>query len=266
MKKFFIISMSLLLVSNVCYAKDAYLEDKEDIMKFYNFFEVALRDLGGAASGQKELSFYELQQELISADTNSGGRPVLLIFDEKYKPSRGEIFSRFDLKNAKEQFQDARYVKTQLFVTPNRVSKKIAMQEIGEEVSYDYTNIDRDKLLFLVVAEDEKDMISSLIESGANINYRNYNGMTVLMRAASVNTDPDVIKLLLEKGAKINDLDVYGRDALIYAALKNSNNEIAKELIKGGANKNHRDMNNMGFMDYAKFNVKMQETYKKKNQ
>lgn len=267
MKKFFIISISLLMFSNVCYSKDAYLEDKEDIFKFYNFLEVAIRDLGVAAPGQEELSFYELQQELIAADTKSGGRPVLLIYDEKYNPSKGEIFGRFDLKNPKEQFQDARFVKTQLFVTTDKIGKKIAMPEIGEETSFDYTDINRDKLLFLYVTEkDKKDVILSLIESGANINFRNYNGITVLMRAASLNTNPEIIRLLLDKGARINDLDVYGRDALIYAGLKNPNNEIAKELIRSGANKKHRDMNNLGFMDYARFNIKMQEAYKKKSQ
>ena len=76
--------------------------------------------------------------------------------------------------------------------------------------------------------------IKRLLESGANVNSRDFSNRTPLMYAAEDGAI-DTIDYLIRNGANINDIDVRGDSALIIA-LKNNNVKASKLLIEKGAN------------------------------
>ena len=81
--------------------------------------------------------------------------------------------------------------------------------------------------------------IYELVSSGAKINYKNDNGYTILMRAASVNTNPEIIRALIISSADVNAKDTRGYTALTWAVLNyHQNPEVVKILIEAGANVN----------------------------
>lgn len=72
-----------------------------------------------------------------------------------------------------------------------------------------------------------------LIAHGADVNYRDEEGRTALMRAAK-NSDTAMMDILLEGGADVNLADDAGMTALMYAAQK-ANIENVHKLIERGA-------------------------------
>ena len=115
----------------------------------------------------------------------------------------------------------------------NRIHRLIAM---GQDVNK--TNW----ALFGAARFDSKDAAKLLIESGADVNAKPYDGRTVLMEAVDRN-NADFARLLIESGADVNAKDNDGTTALMMAAGKNAYN-IAKLLIESGADVNA--MNNLG--------------------
>jgi uncharacterized protein len=85
-----------------------------------------------------------------------------------------------------------------------------------------------------------------LLDAGADIETRDEEGSTPLMRAATY-AQTETFKLLLERGAKINVRDKGGRTLLIAAACDcaiatmDSTYEIMKLLLEKGVNVNARD-------------------------
>jgi ankyrin repeat protein len=84
--------------------------------------------------------------------------------------------------------------------------------------------------------------IQRLVESGADLNARDEQGATALMRAAG-NASLDVVKLLLEKGAEVNATSKYGRTALLSAVGLGANRrpptkevpDLVRALVDKGA-------------------------------
>jgi len=56
-----------------------------------------------------------------------------------------------------------------------------------------------------------------LLDAGANVNARDQDGITALMRAARWNENPEVLRLLLDAGAAAKAADRFGRRAVDYA-------------------------------------------------
>lgn len=82
-----------------------------------------------------------------------------------------------------------------------------------------------------------EEAIKLLIDKGADINFKDKYGNTVLMNACIMN-NTELVKLLLENGADINAKDKDGYTALDLASINenNENNEIIKILENAGAN------------------------------
>ena len=78
-----------------------------------------------------------------------------------------------------------------------------------------------------------KEICKLLINGGADVNYKNQLGQTVLHKAA-VNARDDICALLLENGADINTQDKMGNTALHKAAMYGSY-KVVELLIKKGA-------------------------------
>lgn len=95
--------------------------------------------------------------------------------------------------------------------------------------------------LLIATAEGHKEVVSLLIEKGANVNAANNLGRTPLMFAANYGFD-SIAKTLIDNGAKIDMVpnDNEGWSALMAASYK-GNLEIVKILVKSGANLKLRD-------------------------
>jgi len=86
------------------------------------------------------------------------------------------------------------------------------------------------------------DLVSYLLEKGANVNAQSDGGMTALMLAMNPNEPeaPLVVKRLLAGGADVNIASGGGNSALMEAAHL-GNTEILRLLLAAGASVNHRN-------------------------
>lgn len=89
------------------------------------------------------------------------------------------------------------------------------------------------KAIHFAVQYRSTETIRILIANGADVNYRDDEGKTPLMRAAK-NSDNVILDILLEGGADVNLADEAGMTALMYAAQK-ANIENIHRLIQCGA-------------------------------
>ncbi|EXF80835.1 hypothetical protein CFIO01_01206 [Colletotrichum fioriniae PJ7] len=81
-----------------------------------------------------------------------------------------------------------------------------------------------------------------LMDSGADVNVRDMEGKTALIKAADKGL-VEVVKALIERGAEVNDQDIYGRTALSYAAWRR-HNDVIGYLLKARADANLCDNRN----------------------
>ncbi|XP_035214787.1 serine/threonine-protein phosphatase 6 regulatory ankyrin repeat subunit C-like [Stegodyphus dumicola] len=85
----------------------------------------------------------------------------------------------------------------------------------------------------------DHELVSLLLEKGADINSTNHEGLTALYIAAK-NSDYELVRYLLEKGADVSRRDIFGDTALHYAckrkssAVNNSDYELIKLLLENG--------------------------------
>ena len=89
----------------------------------------------------------------------------------------------------------------------------------------------------IVAAEyaNYEEVIQKLIDRGADVNDRNWNGVTALMKAAIYNNVSN-LEVLVSNGANIHArIDVYFATAILYASLHNSMDAM-KYLMSVGAN------------------------------
>jgi len=95
--------------------------------------------------------------------------------------------------------------------------------------------------------------VEDAIKAGAKVKARDSeHGMTALIWAAQNNPNPDVITALVNNGADVNTKSSIGSTALMYAAL-NNNNQVITALVKAGADVNAIN-GNTALMLAAKFN------------
>ncbi len=83
--------------------------------------------------------------------------------------------------------------------------------------------------------------IRDAINAGANVNAKDNDGVTPLMRAAIENSSV-VVKMLLNAGANVNAENKWGQTPLFLAAKKNSP-EVLRTLLEAGANVDTKNNN-----------------------
>lgn len=98
--------------------------------------------------------------------------------------------------------------------------------------------------LLKAVTAGNIDIVSLLIDQGANVNYQDSLGNTALSYASRENII-EIVSLLINKGAKVDMQDNSGNTPLSLALTYNyrCNMEVAEFLIKNGANINNQDKN-----------------------
>lgn len=79
-------------------------------------------------------------------------------------------------------------------------------------------------------------------------------GFTALMAASENNPDVEVISLLLQRGAEVNAVMFSGMTALLWAAWRNPNPEVIRVLVSHGADVNVEADNGKRATDYAYMN------------
>lgn len=121
--------------------------------------------------------------------------------------------------------------------------------------------------LFQSVQGDDITAVTSLLDKGANPNYKRpygnpwvhsvndkiisitQNEMTVLM-SASAWGNAKMVELLLERGVDVNAEDKLGNTALIWATIAEKE-DIVPILVKHGAKVNHKNHNGRNALFYA---------------
>ncbi len=102
-------------------------------------------------------------------------------------------------------------------------------------VSPNQRDADGNTLLMNAAMYGRPELLSFLIEKGADVNAANNGGATALMRAAG---DTAKIKLLVGKGANVNARSALGNTPLMLAARANPSADAVKFLIEHGAEVN----------------------------
>lgn len=105
------------------------------------------------------------------------------------------------------------------------------------------------KALHFAVQYRSAETIPILIANGADVNYRDEEGKTPLMRAAK-NSDTAILDILLGCGADVNLADEAGMTALMYAAQK-ANIENIHKLTERGADIDARNRTGESARDIA---------------
>lgn len=88
---------------------------------------------------------------------------------------------------------------------------------------------------------DNRSMVQTLLDKGADINHKNVEMNTPLHFAALIGSS-GMIEFLLQKGAKINSVNIYGESSL-FGAVSSGNIEAVGILLKYGPEVNYLDRN-----------------------
>ncbi|KAK7867803.1 hypothetical protein R5R35_001215 [Gryllus longicercus] len=83
--------------------------------------------------------------------------------------------------------------------------------------------------------------VRRLIHSGAYVNYTDRYGSTPLVYAV-FNDHADVVSLLLQRGADVNAVNLAGNSALHWAAMRDPSGRCVELLVRAGADVNARDL------------------------
>lgn len=91
-------------------------------------------------------------------------------------------------------------------------------------------------------------LVELLIAKGAEVNHRESDGSTALMKAAG-NGDTPALNALLRNGALVNLADNNGETALMKAAASSCTEETVRALLNAGADLNTRDHKGRNALD-----------------
>jgi hypothetical protein len=108
-----------------------------------------------------------------------------------------------------------------------------------------------DDALMYAASSGRINVISILVERGADINTQGDGGQTPLMRA-SEDGELETVRYLLDQGAKLNAKNSNGTTALMFAA-GFKQQEIARLLLAKGADPKLKDSHGRTFTHYERF-------------
>ena len=91
-------------------------------------------------------------------------------------------------------------------------------------------------------------------------NAKNKGGITPLILAAAYNSNPEVITVLVQTGANVNARDESGLTPLMWAAANNSNPEVITALLNLGSDPKAKDDSGQTAIDYVRKNEKLRGT------
>lgn len=117
---------------------------------------------------------------------------------------------------------------------PSLSNYLIDVFQLGFEYSADSLQQQINEKLGSAVWQRDSTLTEQLLKCGANANYNDEAGQTLLMIAVQLE-EPELVKLLLAHGADPNAHDQHGKDALLLAAVGTKNIEITRLLIENGA-------------------------------
>ena len=105
--------------------------------------------------------------------------------------------------------------------------------EKGADVNW--RDFDGNTILMKIAGIRDADKLKRILDAGAKVNVKNNQGKTALMNAA----DADSLTLLLASGAEIDARDNDGQTALYYE-IRERRYDLAQQLLSAGANPNIR--------------------------
>ena len=85
------------------------------------------------------------------------------------------------------------------------------------------------------------DRVKAIIASGADVNAKGEQGITLLMVAAAFSDNPEIVSALLNAGADVNTRVYGGSTILMQAVIHSENPEIIRTLLDAGADVNAKD-------------------------
>lgn len=125
------------------------------------------------------------------------------------------------------------------------LEEEIVKEEV--EVTPEILEI-RNKQLLESAAKHDKWSVEYYLEKGADIDYRNENGETALLWAASGGNE-EMVKFLIEKGADVNSSDNTGKTVLM-EAVEYGHFGTVRSLIKNGADVDAKDKKGRKAIDF----------------
>lgn len=110
---------------------------------------------------------------------------------------------------------------------------------------------EKETTLMFAASQSGSRTVQALLNAGANIEARNKDGMTALMRAASpIGNNTANVQLLLNAGANIDARDNKGMTALMWAVLLH-NPDVVEILLANGADVELREKAGRTALDFA---------------
>jgi ankyrin repeat protein len=211
---------------------------------------------------------------MLAAGTNTNPEVVTLLLksgaDAKAKDQNGKTALECAQINAKLKGTDVyqRLLETspkgQTFAifdlamkgTPQRVQAAIAQGADINAISHlDYMT----PLILAASHNPNPDVVTVLVNAGANVNAQDISGRTALMYAAKL-FKPEVITMLLKAGAKVNAQAHDGWTALMSAAYSNRYPEVISVLLQAGADAKAKDLSGRVALTILKGNLWLKDT------
>lgn len=119
-------------------------------------------------------------------------------------------------------------------------------------------------LMWAAARNKHPEIITALLQAGADVNAQNIRDHTALIWAAGYNENPkvtEVIKLLIQAGADVNARADNGETALMWATKNNFNSaEIIATLLRAGADASIKNNDGKTALGFARENEDLQGT------
>ncbi len=104
--------------------------------------------------------------------------------------------------------------------------------EAGSSIDEEEEHTGLTSLMFALIKQREIQVITGLIDAGANVNHKDILGETPLMMASRYATGSLVVEMLVKSGAELKVANKAGQNLLSYAWENTSHPEVASYLVR----------------------------------